>query len=64
MNRLPSENLKKIVLFLSSYCPLKISTLKTYIKDKEFCKQDIFKTITARSFKLCQLLEDDDKITW
>ena len=28
----------------------------TFIKDKEFCNQDILKTITARSFKLCHLI--------
>ena len=30
----------------------------------KFCNQDISKTITARSFKLGQLIEDNEKITW
>ena len=29
----------------------------------KFCNQDISKTITARSFKLGQLIEDNEKIT-
>ena len=27
------------------------------------CSQDILKTITANSLKLCQLIEDNEKIT-
>ena len=30
----------------------------------KYCNQDISKTITARSFKLGQLIEDNEKITW
>ena len=30
----------------------------------KFCNQDISKTITARSFKLGQLIEDNEQITW
>ena len=32
--------------------------------DFENCIYDISKTITARSFKLCQLIEDDGEINW
>ena len=45
--------LKKVVIFFSNYPPLQIWTLKT-------CNHDISKTITARSFKLSQLIEDDE----
>ena len=44
---------KKVVLFFSNYLPLQIWALK-------ICNYDISKTITARSFKLGQLIEDDD----
>ena len=37
------------------YLPLQIWTLK-------ICNHDISKTITARSFKLGQLIEDDEEI--
>ena len=47
------ENLKKVILFFSNYLPLQIWTLK-------ICYHDISKTITARSFKLVQLIEDDE----
>ena len=40
------------VIFFSNYLPLQIWTLK-------ICIYDISKTITARSFKLGQLIEDD-----
>ena len=30
----------------------------------KFCNQDISKTITARIFKLGQLIEDNEWITW
>ena len=43
---------QKVILFFSNYLPLQIWTLK-------ICIHDISKTITARSFKLCQLNEDD-----
>ena len=39
-------------VFFSNYLHLKISTLK-------ICDHDISKTITTRSFKLGQLIEDD-----
>ena len=57
MSRSIGENLKKVVLFFSNYLPLQIWTLK-------ICIYDISKTITARSFKLGQLIEDDEKINW
>ena len=46
---------KKVILFLSNYLPLQIWTLK-------ICNHDISKTITASSFKLGQLIEDDEKL--
>ena len=45
--------LRKVVLFFSNYFPLQNWTLK-------ICNHDISKTITARSFKLGQLIEDDE----
>ena len=45
--------LKKLFYFFSNYLPLKIWTLK-------ICNRDISKTITARSFKLGKLIEDDE----
>ena len=48
---------EKVILFFSNYLPLQIWTLK-------ICIQDILKTITARSFKLGQLIEDDEQINW
>ena len=48
------ENLKKkIFYFFLNYLPLQIRTLK-------ICNHDISKSITARSFKLGQLIEDDE----
>ena len=44
---------KKVILFFSNYLPLQIWTLK-------ICNHDISKSITARSFKLGQLIEDDE----
>ena len=44
---------KKVILFFSNYLPLQIWTLK-------ICNHDISKIITARSFKLGQLIEDDE----
>ena len=46
---------KKVILFFSNYLPLQIWTLK-------ICNHDtcILKSITARSFKLGQLIEDDE----
>ena len=46
---------KNVILFFSNYLPLQIWTLK-------ICIHDISKTITARSFKLGQLIEDDGRI--
>ena len=48
---------KKVILFFSNYLPLQIWTLK-------ICNHDISKTITAWSFKLGLLIEDDEKINW
>ena len=53
MSRLIGVNLKKVILFFSNYLPLQIRTLK-------ICNHDIAKSITARSFKVCQLIEDDE----
>ena len=54
MSRLPGENLnKKFFFFFSNYCPLQNWPLK-------ICNQDISKTVIARSFKLGQLIEDDE----
>ena len=47
------KNKKKVVLFFSNYLPLQIWTLK-------ICIHDISKSITARSFKLSELIEDDE----
>ena len=44
---------KKVILFFSNYLTLQIWTLK-------ICIHDISKSITARSFKLGQLTEDDE----
>ena len=57
MSRSIGENLKKVILFFSNYLPVQIWTLK-------MCIHDISKTITARSFKLGQLIEDDEEIDW
>ena len=57
MSRSIGENIKKNILFFSNYLPLQIRTLK-------ICNHDISKSITARSFKLGQLIEDDEKINW
>ena len=48
---------EKIILFFSNYLPLQIWTLK-------ICNHDISKTITARSFKYGQPIEDDEEINW
>ena len=53
MSRSIGENLKKSYFIFLNYLPLKIGTLK-------ICNHDISKTITARSFKLGQLIEDDE----
>ena len=46
---------EKVILFFLNYHPLQIWTLK-------ICIHDISKTITARSLKLGQLIEDDEQI--
>ena len=46
---------KKVISFLSNYLSLQIWTLN-------ICNHDISKTITASSFKLGQLIEDDEEI--
>ena len=53
MSRSIGENLKKVIVFFSNYLPLQIWTLK-------ICNHDISKTITAGSFKLGLLIEDDE----
>ena len=45
--------LKKVISFFSNYLLLQIWTLN-------ICINDISKIITARSFKLGQLIEDDE----
>ena len=57
MSRSIGENLKKSYIFFSNYLPLQIWILK-------ICNHDILKTTTARSFKLGQLVEDDEEINW
>ena len=54
MSRSIGENLKKsYFFFFFNYLPLQIRTLK-------ICNHDISKSVTARSFKLGQLIEDDE----
>ena len=57
MSRLIGENFKKVILFFSNYLPLQIWTLK-------ICIHDISNTITARGFKLGQLIKNDEEINW
>ena len=52
MIRSIGDGLKKVIVFFWNYLPLQIWTLK-------ICNHDISKTLTARSFKLGQLIEDD-----
>ena len=47
------EILEKVILFFSNNLPLQIWTLN-------ICNHDISKSLTARSFKLGQLIEDDE----
>ena len=54
MSRSIVENLKKVIIF-SNYLPLQMWTLK-------ICNHDISKIVIARSFKLGQLIEDDEEI--
>ena len=53
MSRLLGENMKKVNVFFSNYLPLQFWTLK-------ICNHDISKTFIGRSFKLGQLIEDDE----
>ena len=46
---------KKVISFFLNYLPLQIWTMK-------ICNHDISKTITARSFKLGQLIEEVDQL--
>ena len=55
MRKLIGENLKKSYFIFSNYLPLQIWTLK-------ICIHDISRTITARSFKLGQLIEVDQLV--
>ena len=48
---------EKVILFFSNYLSLQIWTFK-------ICNHDISKTITARSLKLGQLIENDEEINW
>ena len=57
MSKIIDENLEKKVFVFFNYLPLQIWTLK-------ICIHDISKAITARSFKLGQLIEDDEEINW
>ena len=47
----------KKIFFFSNYLPLQIWTLK-------ICNHDFSKSITARSFKLGQLIEDGKQLNW
>ena len=55
MSRSIGENLKKSYFIFFNYLPLQIWTLK-------ICNHDISKTITAMSFKLGQLIDNDEEI--
>ena len=57
MSRSIGESLKK-----SYFIFFELSPFADF--DFENCNHDILKTITARSFKLSQLIEDDEKINW
>ena len=59
LSRLIDEIFKKklFYIFFSNYISLQIWTLK-------ICIHDISKTLTAKSFKLGQLIEDDEEIKW
>ena len=48
---------KKLLFFFSNYLPLQIWAMK-------ICNHDILKSVTARSFKLGQLIECDKWIDW
>ena len=47
--------LKKVIMIFFNYLPLQIWTLKIF-------NHDISKTITAKSFKLGQLIEEDQLV--
>ena len=53
MSRLPGANLKESYFICFVFFPSQIWTLK-------ICNYDISKRIKARSFKLGQLIEDDE----
>ena len=53
MSRSIGESLKKVTLFFSNNLPLQIWSLKN-------CVNDILKSIKARSFKLGELIVDDE----
>ena len=55
ISRLIGENLRKSYFNFLNHLSLQILPLK-------ICNHDISKTITARSFKQDQLIEDDEKI--
>ena len=55
MSGLIGENFKKVILFFLNNLPLQIWAMK-------ICNHDISKSITARSFKLGQLIEGDEWI--
>ena len=48
---------KKLLYFFSNYLPYQTWTLK-------ICIHDMSNTITARGFKLGQLIEDNEEINW
>ena len=58
MRRLPGENLRRIIVFFTSNCLLKILSLKTFIKDKEFCSQDISSTVHGEFLEKSYLFLD------
>ena len=53
MNRSIGENEKQKLFYFFKLSPFQIWALK-------ICNHDISKTITVRSFKLCQLIQDDE----
>ena len=57
MRKFIDENLNRSYFIFSNYLPLQILTLK-------ICIPNISKTLTVRSFKLGQLIEDDEEINW
>ena len=57
MRRSIGENLGKKLFFFEFYPFTDLDFENLYLKD-------ISKTITARSFKLGQLIEDDEEINW